>query len=392
MLLSTDRILTTHVGSLPRPPELLAMLEPKERGTAVDEAALEARIAEAVDEAVRRQVEAGIDSVCDGESSKLSYTFYVRHRLAGVGAAPRAAGRPQSAQHADLIDHPDLVEMMARKTAALSWFAMAAAPACTGPVAYADRRPLERDLKNLRAAVAAHGAAEAFMNAASPGVLTKFVPDLYYRDEDAYVAALADALSVEYEAIVAAGFILQIDAPDFGSARHNQYRHLSEPEFLKIASRNLEAINHASRNIAPERMRLHICWGNYEGPHTHDISLKAIMPTLLRGRPQAILFEAANPRHAHEWEELKALRIPDDKVLVPGLIDSTTNFVEHPRLVAQRICNFADIVGRERVLAGTDCGFATFAGADNPVAPSVVYAKLAALAAGAEIASRQLWR
>jgi 5-methyltetrahydropteroyltriglutamate--homocysteine methyltransferase len=269
---------------------------------------------------------------------------------------------------------------------------MAAAPACTGPVAYADRRPLERDLKNLRAAVAAHGAAEAFMNAASPGVLTKFVPDLYYRDEDAYVAALADALSVEYEAIVAAGFILQIDAPDFGSARHNQYRHLSEPEFLKIASRNLEAINHASRNIAPERMRLHICWGNYEGPHTHDISLKAIMPTLLRGRPQAILFEAANPRHAHEWEELKALRIPDDKVLVPGLIDSTTNFVEHPRLVAQRVCNFADIVGRERVLAGTDCGFATFAGADNPVAPSVVYAKLAALAAGAEIASRQLWR
>jgi len=258
-------------------------------------------------------------------------------------------------------------------------------------VTYYDRRPLETDLKNLTAASAAAKPVEAFMNAASPGVLTKFVPDRYYQDEDAYVDALANALREEYEAITKAGFILQIDAPDLGSARHNQYQHLSDDEFLRIADRNIAALNHATANIPPEAMRMHLCWGNYEGPHTHDIPLAKILDVAIKARPAGLSFEGANPRHAHEWEDLRNAKTPDDKVLIPGVIDSTTNFVEHPRLIAQRICHYADIVGRERVIAGADCGFATFAFVNNAVAPSVVWSKLAALTEGARIATSRLW-
>ncbi len=393
MQLSKDRILTTHVGSLPRPPDLLLFLEARERGEAFDEPAFETRLADAVREVVAKQVATGIDSVCDGEQSKISYTFYVRHRLSGIGAAPGGAldKPPQTGAHRDIADHPDYAARLHEARGGTSWFAAAAVPCCVGPVAYSDRRPLELDLHNLAAACAIARPGEAFMNAASPGVLTKFVPDRYYQDEDAYVDALADALKEEYEAIHRAGFILQIDAPDLGSARHNQYQHLSDAEFLRIAERNIAALNHATANIPPEAMRMHICWGNYEGPHTHDIPLATMFDICMRARPCALLFEAANPRHAHEWEDLRAAKIPDDKILMPGLIDSTTNFVEHPRLVAQRICRYADIVGRERVIAGTDCGFATFAGQQNAVAPSIVWAKLAALAEGARIASDRLW-
>jgi len=392
--LSQDRILTTHVGSLPRPPDLLTFLEARERGGAeFDQRAFEARLAEAVRDVVAQQVAVGIDSVCDGEQSKISYTFYVRHRLSGIGAAPGGAldKPPQTGAHRDIADHPDYAARLHASRGGTSWFAAAAVPCCIGPVAYRDKRPLDLDLQNLAAACEAARPGEAFMNAASPGVLTKFVPDRYYQDEDAYVEALANALQEEYEAIHRAGFILQIDAPDLGSARHNQYQHLSDAEFLRIAGRNIAALNHATRNIPPEAMRMHICWGNYEGPHTHDVPLATMLDTCMRARPQALLFEAANPRHAHEWEDLKAAPIPDDKILMPGLIDSTTNFVEHPRLVAQRICQYADIVGRERVIAGTDCGFATFAAQQNPVVPSIVWAKLAALAEGAQIASDRLW-
>jgi 5-methyltetrahydropteroyltriglutamate--homocysteine methyltransferase len=394
MKLSTDRILTTHVGSLPRPPDLLALLEAKEEGRAYDPTAFAARLAAAVREVVERQVACGIDSVCDGEQSKISYTFYVRHRLGGIGtAAGGDIGRPPpAAAHRDLRDHPDFEERLNETRGGSSWFSSAVVPMCTGPVAYRDRAPLEADLANLAAACAAARPAEAFMTAASPGVLTKFVPDRYYRNEDAYVEALALALREEYEAIVAAGFVLQIDAPDLGSARHNQYQHLSDAEFLRIAERNIAALNHATANIPPEAMRMHLCWGNYEGPHTHDIPLATILPVALQARPQGLSFEAANPRHAHEWEDLRAAAIPDDKVLIPGLLDSTTNFVEHPRLIAQRIGNFADIVGRERVVAGADCGFATFASRRNAVVPSVVWAKLASLAEGARIASDRLRR
>ncbi len=393
MLLSKDRILTTHVGSLPRPPDLLAFLEARERGEAFDEPAFAARLAAAVGDVVAQQVAAGIDSVCDGEQSKISYTFYVRHRLAGIGSAPGAEpGRPPLVgQHSDIADHPDYGERLRQTRTGSQWFNAAVVPCCIGPVAYRDRGPLDRDLANLAAACAAAKPLEAFMNAASPGVLTKFVPDRYYNNEDAYVEALAEALSAEYEAIHRAGFILQIDAPDLGSARHNQYQHLSDAEFLRIAARNIAALNHATRNIPPEAMRMHICWGNYEGPHTHDIPLATVLDVAMRARPSGFLFEAANPRHAHEWEDLRGARIPDDKVLMPGCIDSTTNFVEHPRLVAQRICNVANIVGRERVVAGADCGFATFAAQQNAVVPSIVWAKLAALADGARIASDRLW-
>jgi 5-methyltetrahydropteroyltriglutamate--homocysteine methyltransferase len=390
---STDRILTTHVGSLPRPPDLLDFLMARERGEAVDEAASAARVARAVREVVAQQVATGVDSVCDGEQSKISYTFYVRHRLAGIGAAPGGPleAPPQTAAHRDIADHPDFAERMRSARGGTSWFAAAAVPCCVGPVSYRERGPLERDIANLTAAVAAAHPVEAFMNAASPGVLTKFVPDRHYNNEDAYVAALADALAEEYEAIYQAGFILQIDAPDLGSARHNQYQHLSDTEFLRVADRNVAALNHATRNIPPEAMRLHICWGNYEGPHTHDVSLATMFATCMRARPSGFLFEAANPRHAHEWEDLKGAKIPDDKILMPGCIDSTTNFVEHPRLVAQRICQVADIVGRERVVAGTDCGFATFAAQQSMVVPSIAWAKLAALSEGARIASDRLW-
>ena len=390
---SSDRILTTHVGSLPRPPDLLALLEAREAGQGFDDAAFAARLADAVREVVAKQAACGIDSVCDGEQSKISYTFYVRHRLSGIGTFRGAEvdKPPQTAQHLDLVDHPDAAARMIQLRGGASWFASAAVPCCVGPVAYRDRRPLDTDIANLTAACAAANPGEAFMNAASPGVLTKFVPDTYYKNEDAYVEALADALQQEYEAIARAGFILQIDAPDLGSARHNQYQHLSDDAFLRIADRNIAALNHATRNIPPEAMRMHICWGNYEGPHTHDIPLAKVLGACMRARPAALLFEAANPRHAHEWEDLKDARIPDDRILMPGVIDSTTNFVEHPRLIAQRIGHYTDIVGRERVVAGTDCGFATFAGQTNPVVPSVVWAKLAALAEGAAIASDRLW-
>ena len=357
------------------------------------EGAFEQRLADAVRDVVAKQVAAGIDSVCDGEQSKISYTFYVRHRLSGIGAfqGSELDKPPQTAAHRDILDHPDFAERLHQMRGGTSWFARAVVPCCIGPVAYRDRRPLDTDIKNLKDACAVVKPREAFMNAASPGVLTKFVPDTFYKNEDAYVEALAEALKAEYEAIVAAGFILQIDAPDLGSARHNQYQHLSDDEFLRIADRNIAALNHATANIPPERMRIHICWGNYEGPHTHDIPLAKVFDACMRARPHALLFEAANPRHAHEWEDLREKKIPDDKILIPGLIDSTSNFVEHPRLIAQRICHYADIVGRERVIAGTDCGFATFAGQQNAVVPSVVWSKLAALAEGARIATDRLW-
>ncbi len=393
MKYSTERVLTTHVGSLPRPPDLMEFLEAREVGRTFEQSAFDACLATSVHDVVRRQVAAGIDSVCDGELGKISYTFYVRHRFSGIGVFKGGDNDkpPQTAAHRDLLDHPDFHQRLNRARGGTSWFSRAAVPCCTGPVAYQNRHPLQTDLANLTEACAAAKPLEAFMNAASPGVLTKFVPDRHYHDEDAYVEALADALQQEYEAIVAAGFVLQIDAPDLGSARHNQYQHLSDDEFLRIAGRNIAALNHATRNIAPEMMRMHLCWGNYEGPHTHDIPLAKIFDVAMRARPQGLSFEAANPRHAHEWEELGDKKIPDDKVLIPGVIDSTTNFVEHPRLIAQRIGNYADLVGRERVIAGADCGFATFAFVDNAVAPSIVWAKLAALAEGAAIASERLW-
>lgn len=391
MKLSTERILTTHVGSIPRPEALLDLLEAQYSGRQYDPAALAARTAEAVEKVVARQVETGIDVVSDGEMGKISYTFYVRHRLKGVGEGDVSGNQDHPAMvHRDVAEHPDFRERLQEQ--GLSWFMRYSQPTCIGPIEYGDHGPLESDLANFKAAVEKATPVDAFMNTASPGVLTKFVPDAYYRNEDAYVEALAHAMKVEYETIHQAGFLLQIDCPDLGSARHNQYQALTDEEFLKIAERNVEALNFATANIPPEAMRMHICWGNYEGPHTHDFALAKVFGVCMRARPMALSFEGANPRHAHEWEDLRDIPIPDGKVLIPGVLDSTTNFVEHPRLIAQRICRYADIVGRERVLAGADCGFATFAGRRPQIAPSIVWAKFAALAEGARIASQRLWR
>jgi 5-methyltetrahydropteroyltriglutamate--homocysteine methyltransferase len=346
----------------------------------------ETQTAKAVEDIVAQQVAAGVDVVSDGEMSKPSYTQYIRHRVAGIAPDPRAAEKGRDIMIGrDMLEHPDFA---ARRTP----FGAVPFPGCVGPLRYHDRSGLERDLAHLAAAAAKAKPAEVFMTAPSPGILTRFIINLHYPSEEAYVEALADVLRTEYQAIVNAGFILQIDAPDLGSARNNQYRHLSDDEFRKIAARNIEAVNAATEGLPADRMRLHICWGNYEGPHTHDLPLLKIIDIAFKARPQAISIEAANPRHDHEWEDLKEVAIPDDKVLIPGVIDSTTNFVEHPRLVAQRIGRYADIVGRERVIAGVDCGFGTSVRHGEPmVADSIVWAKLAALAEGAKIASKRLW-
>jgi len=389
---SEEKILTSHVGSLPRPKDLLDMLEARETGEAIQSTDVDTRISTAIQDVVNKQIQTGIDIVNDGENSKTSYTLYVRDRLNGVGPKPPEKSLPKTAQHRDLMDHPGMIDRMAKLNEGLSWFDRAKPPAAIGAVSYANTESLEQDLKNLQVACKKYDVEEAFVNSASPGVLTKFVPDMHYHNEENYLADLADAMATEYEAIANAGFILQIDAPDFGSARHNQYQELSDNDFLKIAQRNVEALNHATRNIAPDRMRMHVCWGNYEGPHTHDIPLKKLYPVIIKARPAGLLVEGANPAHAHEWEDIKALGLPEDKILLPGVIDTTTNFVEHPQLVSQRIINWANAVGKERVIASTDCGFATFAGPNNPVIESIVWEKLSALAKGARIASDVLWK
>jgi len=386
MKTSTERILTTHTGSLPRPKPLIDLILNRETGGALDAKAFEAATAKAVDDVVARQVACGIDVVSDGEMSKPSYTTYIRHRVSGIAPDPRAAEKGRDIMIGrDLMAHPDFARD--RRS-----FAAVPFPGCVGELRYHDRAALDRDLAHLKAAAAKSKPTDVFMTAPSPGILTRFIINLHYPTEEAYVAALADVLKVEYRAIVEAGFVLQIDAPDLGSARNNQYRHLSDEEFRsKIAERNIAALNAATAGLPADRMRLHICWGNYEGPHTHDLPLLKIIDIAFKARVHAISIEAANPRHDHEWEDLKTIKIPDDKILIPGVIDSTTNFVEHPRLVAQRILRYAEVVDRERLIAGVDCGFGTAVRAEPAVVDSIVWAKLSALSEGAAIASKKLW-
>jgi 5-methyltetrahydropteroyltriglutamate--homocysteine methyltransferase len=386
MKLSTDRILTTHTGSLPRPKPLIDLVLRKERGESIEAAEFEAETAKAVDDVVRQQVASGVDVVSDGEMSKPSYTTYIRHRVEGIEPDPRAAEKGRDIMIGrDLLAHPDFANR--RRNFSDSPF-----PGCVGALRYKDRGPLQRDLMHLAAAAAKAKPAEAFMTAPSPGILTRFIINLHYPDEDKYVEALAEVLKTEYQAIVNAGFVLQIDCPDLGSCRNNQYRDLSDDQFRKIAERNIAALNAATEGLPAEKMRLHICWGNYEGPHSFDLPLLKIIDIAFKGRPQAISIEAANPRHDHEWEDLATIKIPDDKILIPGVIDSTTNFIEHPKLVAQRIGRYADLVGRERVIAGVDCGFGTAVRTDPIVADSIVWAKLRALSEGAQIATQRLWK
>jgi 5-methyltetrahydropteroyltriglutamate--homocysteine methyltransferase len=385
MKTSTDRILTTHTGSLPRPKSLIALILDREKGTAIAPDVFEAATAKAVEDVVAQQIACGVDVVSDGEMSKPSYTTYIRHRVSGIELDPRAAEKGRDIMIGrDLLAHPDFGQK--------SSFGGIAFPGCVGDLRYKDRPALDRDLAHLKAIVDKAKPTEAFMTAPSPGILTRFIINLHYPTEEAYVAALADVLKVEYRAIVDAGFVLQIDAPDLGSARNNQYRHLSDDEFRsKIAERNIAAVNAAIEGLPADRIRLHICWGNYEGPHTHDLPVTKIIDIAFKAKIQAFSIEAANPRHEHQWEDLKTIKIPDDRILIPGVIDSTTNFVEHPKLVAQRIGRYADLVGRERVIAGVDCGFGTAVREQPMVADSIVWAKLKALGEGAALASKRLW-
>jgi len=386
VLTSKDRILTTHVGSLPRPGELLPLLEAENRGEPVDRASMAKLLDETVRDVIAQQVACGIDSVNDGEFSKFAYTFYVQRCLTNIVPSPPGTGA--GIEGIDFKMYPDFAANVRRQRDELGQ--RVNLPVCNGPVAYRDLAPLLADLSRLADAVTAARAAEAFVPTASPGVLVRFIRNEFYPNEDAYLEALANAMQVEYEAIHEAGFVLQLDCPDLGSSRNNIYQHLSDDEFLKIARRHVDVLNHATRNIPIDAIRLHLCWGNYEGPHTFDIALAKLAPVAFAARARAISFEAANPRHEHEWEDLLEIGVPDDRILIPGMIDSTSNFVEHPKLIAQRLCNWAKVVGRERVIAGADCGFGTFASAHPAVAPSVVWAKFRALAEGAEMATKRL--
>jgi 5-methyltetrahydropteroyltriglutamate--homocysteine methyltransferase len=377
---STDRILTTHVGSLPRSQAVTDVVFARERDEVRDVVADAAVIRTAVADVVRQQVGTGIDVVSDGEMSKISYATYIARRFSGfAGDTPREPGQ-------DLVEFPGLLAKLAERGSTAKY----RRPRCVAEVKVSDTEPLRTDIENLKAAADLARPAEMFMNAASPGVIALFQPNDYYRTQDDYLTALAEALRTEYEAIAAAGIILQIDAPDLAMGRHTMYRDRSVEEFERLASRHIEVLNYALRNVPASQVRMHVCWGNYEGPHHHDVPMERLLPIVLRAKVQGLLFEGANPRHAHEWTVFRDAKIPDDKILIPGVLATTTNYIEHPLLVAERIGRYAEIVGRDRVIAGTDCGFGTFAGF-GPVEPAIAYLKLGAMVEGARIATKRLW-
>lgn len=381
MKTSAKRILTTHVGSLPRPQYVVDQLFAQDQGRDYDEAEFDRVMRRAVREAAEKQTRAGVDVISDGEMSKISYATYIRHRLTGfeIAEVPRATPK-------DLDDFPAFKQRLAEAGGTPKYHR----PVVRGPIKIKDLRPLEKDIANLLAAKEAAGGAEAFMNAASPGVIAVFQPNEYYQNDEDYLGALAAVMKVEYEMIVGAGLLLQVDCPDLAMGRHIRFRDEDTATFKKAAQAQVEALNAALENVPADRVRMHLCWGNYEGPHHHDIDLHEIIDIALAAKPQAIQFEGANPRHQHEWAVWADANIPDDKILIPGALDTTTNFIEHPHLVAERIERYSRIVGRERVIAGTDCGFGTFAGF-GAVHPDIAYAKLESLAEGARIASARLW-
>ena len=375
------RILTTHVGSLPRPQPVVDLLFAQDRGDAFDATEFEATMQAAVSDVVAKQVAAGVDVVSDGEMSKISYATYIRHRLTGfeIGEMPRATPK-------DLDDFPSFKDRLSKLGATPKYHR----PICRGEIKVKDLSSLHADIDNLKLAMQQHGAREAFMNSASPGVIAVFQPNEFYASQEAYLFALAEAMRTEYEAIVGAGLLLQIDSPDLAMGRHIKFRDVDDETFLRNAALQVEALNYALANVPAERVRMHVCWGNYEGPHHYDVALKLIAPTVLKAKVKYLLIEGANPRHAHEWAVWQEIPLPDDKVLVPGVIDSVNNFIEHPELVAQRLVRLASLVGRERVMAGSDCGFGTFAGF-GAVHPDIAYAKLKTMAEGAAMATQTLW-
>jgi 5-methyltetrahydropteroyltriglutamate--homocysteine methyltransferase len=381
MKLSTDRILTTHVGSLPRPQALVDLLVKKDAEQAYDHAEFDRQVTKAVGEIVAHQVAIGIDVVSDGEASKIGYATYIKDRLTGFGGEPFAP-KPQR----DLADYPEFRNRMIQFTGPQVFRRLC----CIGDVQLRDHDAVKVDIANFKAAIEQSHPVDAFMPAASPGVVSAFQPNRHYPTHSAYIRAVADAMKEEYEAIASA-LLVQLDSPDLAMARHTGFQDLTEEQFLSQAEQQVEGLNYALANVPASSARLHLCWGNYEGPHHFDIPLQKVLPIILKAKPQAISFEAANPRHAHEWVVWRDVKIPDDKVLIPGVIDTCTNYIEHPELVAQRICQFADIVGRERVIAGTDCGFATFVGHAGRVDSEIAYRKLGSLVEGAKLASQNLW-
>jgi 5-methyltetrahydropteroyltriglutamate--homocysteine methyltransferase len=377
---STERFLTTHTGSLPRPDDLIRIMFAKEEGLPIERAALDARIRSAVAEVVRRQADAGVDVIDDGEVSKPSYATYPKDRLAGFDGASHPL------QYQDLVDFPG----MAKRVFGDPGRARRKTPACTGPITLRDAGAGQVDTENLAAALSQVKAVEGFMTAASPGVISLFFHNDHYPSHEAYLFAIAEAMRVEYETVARAGFVLQVDCPDLAMGRHIQYAGLGLEEFRAMARLHIRALDHALANIPPDRVRMHLCWGNYEGPHHYDVPLGDILDIVFEARPSGISFEAANPRHAHEWRVFERVTLPKGKVIIPGVIDSTTNFIEHPELVAERIGRYAGLVGRENVIAGTDCGFGTWVG-QAAVDPDIVWAKLRSLAEGARLASREFW-
>jgi 5-methyltetrahydropteroyltriglutamate--homocysteine methyltransferase len=377
---SVDGILTTHTGSLPRPADLIRMMFAREEGVPVDGPALAAHVRTAVAEVVRKQANAGITVVNDGELSKPSYATYIKDRLSGFG------GTSQALQYRDLVDFPE----MAKRVFGDPGRSRRKTPACTGPIGLRDPAAAQVDVDNLKAALRSVDAKDVFMSAASPGVISLFFRNEHYASHEAYLFAIADAMRHEYETVARAGFILQLDCPDLAMGRHIQFADLPLEEFRKMARLHLAALDHAVANIPPEQLRIHLCWGNYEGPHHYDVPLADILDLVFAARPEGVSFEAANPRHGHEWRVFERVKLPPDKIIIPGVLDSTTNFIEHPELVAERIGRYARLVGRENVIAGTDCGFGTWVG-QAAVDPDIVWAKLASLAEGARLASRELW-
>jgi 5-methyltetrahydropteroyltriglutamate--homocysteine methyltransferase len=376
---SSERILITHVGSLPRSQAVTDVLFARDRGEAMDTAA-SATITEAVRDVVRRQVEAGVDVVSDGEMSKITYATYIKDRITGfAGDTPREPGQ-------DLVEFPRILKKLAESGATAKY----QRPRCVSEIRVRSLEPAKADVQNMKAASAASTPTEAFLNAASPGVIALFQPNDFYKSQDEYLEAVAEAMRAEYELIVGSGLLVQIDAPDLAMGRHTMYRDRSVEEFLNRAAKHIEVLNHALRNVPADRVRMHVCWGNYEGPHHHDVPLERLLPVVVRAKIGGLLIEGANPRHAHEWAVFRDFRMPEDMIVIPGVISSTTNYIEHPLLVAERIGRYADLLGRERVIAGSDCGFGTFAGF-GPVDPDVTYLKLRSLAEGAAIASRRLW-
>jgi 5-methyltetrahydropteroyltriglutamate--homocysteine methyltransferase len=377
---STERILTTHTGSLPRPSDLLPLIAAAEAGNVAEVDRHRSRIRLAVAEVVQRQIDAGVDIVNDGEASKPSYSTYVKDRLTGFH------GEADVMAIADLADYPEFGERFARQGV----LETLKRPACTAPISYKDLDAVNTDIADLKAATAKFTPAEAFLSAASPGVISIFLGNHYYKTHEAYLAALADAMKTEYNAIYQAGLILQVDCPDFAMGRHIQFPDATVAEFRKYLEMHVEALNHALTGIPEDRVRIHLCWGNYEGPHHRDIPIRDIIDIVFKARASGLSYEGANPRHEHEWAVFKDIRLPAGKVLIPGVIDSTNNYIEHPELIAQRICNIAGVVGRENVIAGSDCGFSTVAGY-SPVEPRITWAKFNAMSEGARIASKALW-